>query len=341
MRGVRRCWGVLGLLVALALLAPLSALRAHELLPALLDLRERGPGRVEVLWQVPLIQGQPPPLTPVFPAHCRSQDEPRPVLGERSVVVRSTLWCSSSLAGQLLAVEGLRGTASEVLVRWQPAGGATTTQVLRAARPRLTLGASSAPGRPPALPVYLWLGVEHIMLGPDHLLFVLGLLLIAGQRWRVLIKTITAFTVAHSLTLAATTLGAWRVPAPPLEAAIALSILFLAPEIVRTWRGQTSLTIRHPWVVAFAFGLLHGGGLATTLQQLGLPKGETLQALALFNLGVELGQLAFVACVWLAIGFWRWRRWPAPLWLRRLPGYVVGSLGAYWVIERSLAIVRS
>jgi hydrogenase/urease accessory protein HupE len=327
--------------VGLALLGPLSALRAHELLPALLELREPVPGRVEVLWQVPLIQGQPPPLTPVFPAHCRPQDEPRPVLGERSVVVRSTLRCSSSLAGQPLAVEGLRGTASEVLVRWHPAGGATTTQVLRAAQPRLTLGAPATSGAPPALPVYLWLGVEHILLGPDHLLFVLGLLLIVGQRWRVLIKTITAFTLAHSLTLAATTLGVWRVPTPPLEAAIALSILFLAPEIVRTWRGQTSLTIRQPWLVAFAFGLLHGAGLATALQELGLPKGERLQALALFNVGVELGQLVFVAAVWLGIGFWRWRRWPAPLWLRRLPGYVVGSLGAYWVMERTLALVRS
>lgn len=337
MRGVRRWWvGVLGLLVALAFVP----VRAHELLPALLELREPAPGRVEVLWQVPLIQGQPPLLTPVFPAHCRPEGETRPVLGERSLVVRSSLRCSSSLAGQPLAMEGLRGSASEVLVRWQPAGGATTTQVLRAARPRLTLGAPSAPGKPPALPVYLWLGVEHILLGPDHLLFVLGLLLIVGQRWRVLIKTITAFTVAHSLTLGATTLGMWRVPTPPLEAAIALSILFLAPEIVRSWRGQTSLTIRHPWLVAFAFGLLHGAGLATALQQLGLPKGETLQALALFNLGVELGQLAFVAAVWLAIGLWRWRRWPAPLWLRRFPGYLVGSLGAYWVIERTLALVR-
>ncbi|MFM7465599.1 MAG: HupE/UreJ family protein, partial [Cyanobium sp.] len=114
----------------------------------------------------------------------------------------------------------------------------------------------------------------------------------------------------------------------------------LAPEIVRTWRGQSSLTIRHPWLVAFAFGLLHGAGLATALQELGLPKGETLQALALFNLGVELGQLAFVALVWLGIGLWQWRRWPEPLWLRRFPGYVVGGLGAYWVMERTLALVR-
>ena len=192
---------------------------------------------------------------------------------------------------------------------------------------------------PPALPVYLRLGVEHILTGPDHLLFVLGLLLIVGPRRRRLIKTVTAFTVAHSLTLAATTLGVLHVPTPPLEAAIALSVLFLAPEIVRTWRGQSSLTIRYPWIVAFAFGLLHGAGLATALQELGLPKGETLQALALFNVGVEIGQLAFIALVLALAWWWRHARLPTPLWLRRLPGYLVGSLGAYWAIERTFALL--
>jgi len=147
--------------------------------------------------------------------------------------------------------------------------------------------------------VYLGLGIEHILRGPDHLLFVLGLLLIVRGRRR-LVKTVTAFTVAHSLTLAAATLGVLHLPQPPLEAAIAFSILFLGPEIVLTWRGQSSLTLRHPWVVAFLFGLLHGAGLANGLQQLGLP---------------------------------------TPLWLRRLPGYAVGSLGAYWAIERTVAMV--
>jgi hydrogenase/urease accessory protein HupE len=254
-------------------------------------------------------------------------------------VVRSSLRCQAPLAGQRLAVEGLGATASEVLVRWQGPSGPLFTGVLRGGQPTLTLGDGAGSAAPPSLPVYLRLGVEHILLGPDHLLFVLGLLLIVGPRRRLLIKTVTAFTVAHSLTLAATTLGVLHVPAPPLEAAIALSILFLAPEIVRTWRGQTSLTIRYPWIVAFAFGLLHGAGLASALQELGLPKGETLQALALFNLGVELGQLAFIGLVLLGVALWRRGRLPEPLWLRRFPGYVVGSLGAYWVIERTLALV--
>ncbi|MFM7265282.1 MAG: HupE/UreJ family protein [Cyanobium sp.] len=327
-----------GWLLALALLAP-AVVRGHELLPALLELRETAPGRVAVHWQLPLLQGQPLPLTPVFAADCRPLRQPTQRLGARSLTVTSTLQCRTGLVGQPLAIEGLSATASDVLVRWQPLGGPWRTAVLRPATPALTLRAAPLAPPSPTLPVYLALGVEHILLGPDHLLFVLGLLLIVRGRWRLL-KTVTAFTVAHSLTLAAATLGVLRVPVPPLEAAIALSILFLGPEIVRSWRGQTSLTIRQPWLVAFAFGLLHGAGLAGGLQALGLPRGETLQALALFNLGVELGQLAFIGAVLAVLHLWRRWRWPQPLWLRRLPGYLVGSLGAYWAIERTVALLQ-
>jgi hydrogenase/urease accessory protein HupE len=328
------------LLAALLLAAwPLAApLRAHELLPALLELNETAPGRVEVLWQRPLTQGQPLPLTPTFPADCRPLGEPRQSLGPRSLVVRSTLQCRQGLVGRSLEIDGLPASATEVLLRWKASGGGWRTEVIRPAEPRATLAAAPRSGRPPALPVYLGLGVEHILLGPDHLLFVLGLLLIVRGRRRLL-KTVTAFTVAHSLTLAAATLGVLTLPTPPLEAAIAFSILFLGPEIVRSWRGQSSLTIRHPWVVAFLFGLLHGAGLAGGLQRLGLPRGETLQALALFNVGVEIGQLAFIALVLLVAWLWRRRRLPTPLWLRQLPGYLVGSLGAYWAIERTVAMV--
>lgn len=325
------------LLVGAALLAP-AALRAHELLPALLELNETAPGRVAVHWQLPLSQGQPLPLTPMFPADCRQLGESQQILGPRSLVVRSTLQCGHGLRGQSIAIDGLPASATEVLLRWKAPGVGWRTQVIRPSEPRATLAPTPGPARSPALPAYLGLGVEHILQGPDHLLFVLGLLLIVGGHRRLL-KTVTAFTVAHSLTLAATTLGVLHLPTPPLEAAIAFSILFLGPEIVRTWRGQSSLTIRHPWVVAFLFGLLHGAGLAGGLQQLGLPRGETLQALALFNLGVEIGQLVFIALVLLVVAMWRRRRLPQPLWLRRLPGYLVGSLGAYWAIERTLALL--
>jgi hydrogenase/urease accessory protein HupE len=153
------------------------------------------------------------------------------------------------------------------------------------------------------------------------------------------VKTITAFTVAHSITLALATLGYASVPLPPLNAAIALSILFLGPEVVRRWRGGTSLTLRHPWVVAFAFGLLHGFGFASGLVSTGLPQAEIPLALLLFNLGVELGQLAFVALVALLEGSFRVLELRWPRLVERLPGYAVGTLGAYWTIQRTLILV--
>jgi hydrogenase/urease accessory protein HupE len=178
----------------------------------------------------------------------------------------------------------------------------------------------------------------HILLGVDHLLFVLGLVLLVNNRW-MLIKTITAFTVAHSITLALATFRFASVPIPPLNAAIALSILFLGPEIIRTWRGGTSLTIRQPWIVAFAFGLLHGFGFASGLTQMGLPQTEIPLALFSFNVGVELGQLGFVALVLLLEKSFKVLevRWPRAIEL--LPAYAVGSLGAFWSIDRLIVMV--
>src|SRR5271169_2728516 len=181
--------------------------------------------------------------------------------------------------------------------------------------------------------VYLKLGVEHILFGADHMLFVLGLLLIVKDRW-MLLKTITAFTVAHSITLAIATLGYAEAPVLPLNAAIALSILFLGPEIVRSWRGKTSFTIRHPWVVAFAFGLLHGFGFASALTSAGLPKPELPIALLSFNVGVEIGQLSFVALILLLELSFRILEVRWPRWAQALPGYTVGSLGSFWTVQR-------
>jgi hydrogenase/urease accessory protein HupE len=180
---------------------------------------------------------------------------------------------------------------------------------------------------------YLQLGFEHILTGIDHLMFVLGLLLIVQDRW-MLIKTVTAFTVAHSITLAIAMLGGANMPVPIVNAEIALSILFLGPEIVRVWRGQTSFTIRHPWIVAFAFGLLHGFGFASGLSSLGLPKGDLVLALLLFNMGVETGQLLFVMLIlWLERAFHILKiRWPRLL--EMIPAYAVGSFGALWTIQQ-------
>jgi hypothetical protein len=187
---------------------------------------------------------------------------------------------------------------------------------------------------------YLILGFHHILMGIDHLLFVLGLLIIV-QNHRMLIKTITAFTVAHSITLAIATLGYATVPRPPLNAAIALSILFLGPEIVRIWRGETSFTIRHPWVVAFGFGLLHGFGFASGLSTVGMPRAELVPALLFFNLGVEVGQLGFVALIFAVLHSLKRleMRWPKRV--EVVPGYAVGSLGAYWTIQRVAMMLGS
>jgi len=315
----------------LALLLIGSA-QAHELRPGFLQIAEQAPGHYDVFWK------QPPPLrlVPVFPATCTQTAEARGSLDGGAWLYRTTIRCEPALAGQTIAIEGLEAFSTDVLVRVQHASGMVETHLLKPERPSITLGSDAAPQRTAF--TYLILGVEHIALGVDHLLFVLGLLLIVRSRW-VLVKTITAFTVSHSIALAAATFSVVSVPAAPLNAAIALSILFLGPEIVRTWRGESSFTIRHPWAVAFLFGLLHGFGFASGLTSLGLPREEIPLALLLFNVGVEIGQLAFVLLVVALERAFRVleMRWPAPA--LRLPGYLVGTLGAFWTLSSVTAMV--
>jgi hydrogenase/urease accessory protein HupE len=235
------------------------------------------------------------------------------------------------LAGKRIEFVGLQVMITDVLVRLTMLDGRTWTTIARPAQPWVEIAASQTWWE--VMGTYIVEGVRHILFGADHLLFVLGLLLIVPDRW-ILLKTVTAFTVAHSITLAIATLGYAEAPAPPLNAAIALSILFLGPEIVRTWRGETSFTIRHPWVVAFAFGLLHGFGFASALTSAGLPRQELPLALVSFNGGVELGQLGFIALI-LALerSFHVLDIHWAP-WVQALPGYTVGTLGAFWTVQR-------
>jgi hydrogenase/urease accessory protein HupE len=185
---------------------------------------------------------------------------------------------------------------------------------------------------------YIMHGIRHIAFGLDHLLFIFGLTLIVKDRW-MLLKTVTAFTVAHSITLAIATLGYAEAPVVPLNAAIALSILFLGPEIVRCWRGETSLTIRHPWVVAFLFGLIHGFGFAGALTSAGLPHKDLPLALLSFNVGVEIGQVSFVPLILLLERSFRQLEIRWPRWVQALPGYTVGSLGAFWTIQRAAMLL--
>jgi len=326
------------LAVALAALAP-APLRAHELQPGFLELRESAPGRYDVLWKLPSLGESDVrmPMVPVFPENCRQLGEARSERAGTAWLFTARLECKSGLAGRTIAIEGLESFSTDVLVRVQHADGGVETHVLKPVQASVTLRAAGDTRR--GVGAYLYLGIEHILLGVDHLLFVLGLLLIVRDRW-MLVKTVTAFTIAHSITLAVATFGVAKVAAAPLNAAIALSILFLGPEIVRAWRGQTSFTIRHPWVVAFAFGLLHGFGFASGLAQLGLPKSEIPLALLLFNVGVEIGQLAFVIVILLLERSFRLLaiRWPAIV--LRLPGYLVGTLGAFWTIQRVAILLK-
>jgi hypothetical protein len=325
------------LAVAVLAVAAWSPVRAHELQPGYLELRETGAGRYDVLWKLPAVGAARMPIAPVFPAICRLPNEARTERSGTAWVSTARIACEPGLAGHAIGIDGLEAFATDVLVRVQHADGDVETHVLKPADPSITLRSST--NRRRGAGAYVILGIEHIALGVDHLLFVLGLLLIVRDRW-MLVKTITAFTAAHSLTLAAATFEVISVPAAPLNAAIALSILFLGPEIVRAWRGETSFTLRRPWVVAFAFGLLHGLGFASGLASLGLPRDEVPLALLAFNVGVEIGQLAFVAVVVLLERAFRVLdvRWPRPA--ERLPAYLVGSLGAYWTFS-TLAVLVS
>jgi hypothetical protein len=321
--------------VALALGAAATA-SAHEVRPGFVELTQTTPENYNFLWKKPSGGEVELQIAPVLPPQCRLVVPGAQQLSPGAVVVRGQLSCPGGIAGKTLAIAGLESTITDVLVRVNHGDGRLESHLLRPTTPSVTFGGNT--GLAERALGYVQLGFQHILLGADHLLFVLGLMLIVADRW-MLVKTLTAFTVAHSITLALATLGYASAPLLPLNAAIALSILFLGPEIVRAWRGETSFTIRHPWVVAFAFGLLHGFGFASGLTEVGLPSAEIPLALLLFNIGVELGQLAFVLLVVLLERAFRVLevRWPLPL--QRLPGYVVGTLGAFWTIQRTLVLV--
>jgi len=283
----------------LVLLAGLSSAHAHEARPAYLELKETAPGRFSVIWRTPVLAGMRLPIALKLPGGVRNVEEPSVQELPDSLLERRSVDAGpNGLAGKRIEFPGLQLTITDVLVRIERLDGTHSTEIVRPQRPWLVIEAPR--GTVASARLFLGQGIEHILLGVDHLLFVLGLLAIVRTPW-MLVKTITAFTLAHSITLAIATLGVASIPAPPLNVAIALSILFLGPEIVRAWRGQTSFTIRHPRVVAFAFGLLHGFGFASGLAALGLPQNEIPLALLAFNVGVEIGQLAFVALTLLLV----------------------------------------
>ena len=285
-----------------------------------------------MLWRTPVLAGMRLPLVLTMPDGVR--DLKKPVVQELTDSLVERRWIDAGLeglAGKRIEITGLQFTITDALVRIELLDGRTMQTIARPSQPWVEIAASQS--RLEVMGAYIVEGILHILSGADHLLFVLGLLLIVRNGWK-LVKTVTAFTIAHSVTLSVATLGYVDAPAPPIEAAIALSILFLGPEIVRSWRGETSFTIRHPWVVAFAFGLLHGFGFASALSTAGLPRPDVPFALLSFNVGVELGQLGFVAFVLMVGRLARVLKTSWPRWVQMLPGYAVGTLGAFWAIQR-------
>ena len=305
---------------------------AHESQPGHLEIQQLNKSEYQISWRAPIYYGKPHPARMQLPDHWQLLSEPVRAHLSDSIVEKQTIAIPSDrFDGSRITFPGLEKTITDVFVQVNRLDGTTFTTIASPARPWSILKGERAWYL--AASEYLVRGFEHILAGADHLLFVLGLLLIVSGR-RMLVKTITAFTLAHSITLGLATLGQLRIPMAPLEATIALSILFLGVEIVRSWRGQTSLAIRHPWVVALLFGLLHGFGFASGLSVAGLPDTEILQVLLWFNLGVEFGQLAFVAAILLGLWGIKFLAFNPPQWVRRAPGYLVGCSGAFWTIDR-------
>jgi hypothetical protein len=324
-------------LCALVLLLASLTARAHEIRPAYLEIREGADQSIHVLWKQPIAGDRKLAIRPVLSSGWLDEDSASMARGEAHLILRWTIHPPHApLAGQRLAIDGLERTMTDALVRIVLADGVEVIRLLKPNQPELTIPSSGKP----SIPVvdYIQLGMLHIWTGVDHLLYVLGLLLLVRQR-AALIKTLTAFTVAHSITLAAASLGFVIVPQAPVEALIALSIVYVAVELVYLRRGRPGLTCRFPWIVAFAFGLLHGIGFAGALGEVGLPPRDIPLALLCFNAGIEIGQLAFVAVVLTAV---RPVVTVAPraaeLALRSAP-HVIGSLAAFWFIERTLSFI--
>ncbi|MEI9930197.1 MAG: HupE/UreJ family protein [Rhizomicrobium sp.] len=312
-----------------------SCASAHEVRPAYLQIDEAAKGHYSILWKQPVVSDLALHLVPHLSSGWL---ERMPDSASITPLYRIETWnvtSPRSLANQTLTIEGLDRSITDVLVRANVREQRPFQAIVHPDQPSLVFAFEGAEGL--RLPAYLLLGIKHILTGPDHLCFVLGLMLLVGLRWR-LIKAITAFTVAHSITLAAAALGFVHFPSAVIEALVAMSILFLATELVHARRGEDGLTVRFPWLIAFTFGLLHGLAFAGALADVGLPPHAIPQALLLFNVGVELGQLMFVAAaaiVMIALDRIAQR---LPSWWQSARGeiapYAIGAFSAFWFIDR-------
>lgn len=305
-----------------------TAARADDMRPGYLEIRETAPLKYAINWKAPIKVGT---VVPSFPADCKMSSEPQRSFETAALLARWDIVCARSLAGREVRLAGLESTPVDALLRYQSLSGEVQAARLTPSQPTTTIAAK--PARIQVARTYFVTGVEHILMGYDHLLFVLCLVLLLDGAWRV-VATATAFTVAHSLTLIATTLELISVSRAPVEAMIALSIVFLAVEIVKRDPDRSRLSERIPWVVAFAFGLLHGFGFAGALAEIGLPQGELPTALLTFNLGVEAGQLLIVGAALVVLATIRKLYVAALQPVQTIAAYGIGSIAVMWLIER-------
>lgn len=311
------------------------SLYAHEVRPAYFSITQESEATYQMVWKVPAMGTGIPKIYPVLPNNWEIIDEQSNLLPgnlRRTYLVK----IKNGLEGNVLQFDGLNKTLIEVLVSIKKSDGVQFSSRIKPSNPSYLIPVT--PDTWSVIKTYLLLGFEHILLGIDHLLFVLALLLLTKGFGKI-VKTITAFTIAHSITLSMAALGFLGLPSAPVEAVIALSIVFLAAVLVHYLNGRMGLTVRYPWVVAFTFGLLHGFGFAGALVDLGLPQTDIPLALLFFNIGVELGQLAFVIVALAVIWFLGKIKITWPTWVEKVPPYVIGSLASFWMIERVWAFL--
>ena len=321
------------LLLSYTLAAPALA---HQFAPALLEIEETSAGEATVRWKQPAIRVQGSQLRPVLPVECEGLGDPQVQQEGTGLRASWRMKCPGGLTGKSVGVEGIAGSQADVLLRITLRDGRRIRHVLKAETPSFRIDADSS--RAGVVKDYAALGVQHILRGWDHLLFVLALVLLVG--WgRSLLWTITAFTAGHSVTLALASLGVVHVPQPPIEAAIALSIYFLAVELTNVRKGVPTLTQRAPWAVAAGFGLLHGLGFAGALAEVGLPTAEIPLALFSFNLGIELGQIAFVSAVLLVAAALRRLPFAWPQWAKAALAYGIGAMAIFWFLQRAVSLM--
>ena len=308
-----------------------SSAMAHELRPAYLDMRETATNEFAVLWKVPALDDLRLGLYVRLPDVCKAKTETVRTIQDGAYFERWSVACPNGLKGQEIVIDGLRSTVTDALARIEYGDG--TKQIARLTPEKPTLLVASGQSGLEVAETYFLLGVDHILTGFDHLLFVLALMLLIHDRW-MLVKTVTAFTIAHSITLAGATLGYISLPQKPVEATIALSIAFVASELVKVRSGERRLSENYPWIVAFVFGLLHGFGFAGALKEAGLPQTDISLALLTFNLGVEAGQLMFIAAalvVFRAAGMLL----TVPIAPARIAAaYLIGTTSMVWLVAR-------